>query len=54
MSYSYAIFDSSDQGKEVDVKGEDSSIRDELYDGQVQKMKHAVGPYFVMSSPLKP
>jgi len=44
MSYSCAIFDSSDQGKEVGVSGEDSSIRDvdELYEGQVRKMKHAI------------
>ena len=42
MSYSCAIFDLSDRGKEVGVSGEDSSIRDELYEGQVRKMKHAI------------
>ena len=42
MSYSCAIFDSSDRGKEVGVSGEDSSIRDELYEGQVRKMKNAI------------
>ena len=42
MSYSCAIFDSSDQGNEVGVRGEDSSIRDELHEGQVRKMKHAI------------
>ena len=41
MSYSCAIFD---RGKEVDAtrSGEDGSIRDELHEGQVRKMKHAI------------
>ena len=43
MSYSCAIFDSSNRGKDGGVNGEDSSVvRDELHEGQVRKMKHAI------------
>ena len=44
MSYSCAIFDSSDQDKGVGMSGEGSSVRDvdELHEGQVRKMKNAI------------
>jgi len=39
MTYSCAIFDSQGRGKSVDVGGE---ARDELHEGQVRKLKHAI------------
>ncbi len=42
MTYSCAIFDSQGSGKSVDVGGEDNSARDELHEGQVRKLKHAI------------
>ncbi|KAF8329871.1 S-adenosyl-L-methionine-dependent methyltransferase [Amanita rubescens] len=43
MTYSCAIFDSQGGSKSVDaVGGEDNLARDELHEGQVRKLKHAI------------